>query len=105
MKRTLLVSIGCLLLGGAFGVAQRKFLVYGEGNSSCGEWTSKRNLAANAAWLVGFVSGAGFVSPAPFKKTDTAGLEAWMDTYCAEHPLVSIADAAGKLVDELSAKR
>lgn len=33
-----------------------------------------------------------------FRTTDGDGIEQWMDQYCAQHPLESIADAAVKLL-------
>lgn len=35
------------------------------------------------------------------KRTDVAAVTAWMDQYCAAHPLERIVDAAGKLANEL----
>jgi hypothetical protein len=117
MKRTLLVGVACLFLGGALGVTQQKAgKIYGTGGSSCGEWLSRRassgvgdrefwpNLA-QTTWVLGFVSGAAFASSVPFQETDSAGIVAWMDTYCTAHPLVMYAEAAAQLARELSAKR
>ena len=114
MKRTSVVGILCLVVGGALGLAQGKYIVYGHGNDSCGLWTSQRSpdpekdewpSRTSQAWVLGFVSGVGFESPLTLTKTDTAGIRAWMDAYCAAHPLESIARASAQLIAELSNTR
>jgi hypothetical protein len=57
------------------------------------------------SWIQGFITAYNFDVPGPSdltKGTDVDGLQAWMDNYCAQHPLANIADAAIALVDELS---
>lgn len=116
MKRALLVSVllGALLFTGVT-VAQRVpprtvFTVYGFGTKSCGSWLEERKLSqvtlpggAQRAWVLGFVSGVGYIGP-KMKDTDADGIYAFMDTYCAAHPLDSIGGAAQALVEELVIK-
>jgi hypothetical protein len=98
------VAIASLLLGSGLSRAQSKYGVYGHGNQSCGQWTEKNNKIRDTylhTWVIGFVSGAGFVAPTPLRTTDAAGMAAWIDTYCAAHPLDNLAQATGMLVTEL----
>jgi hypothetical protein len=103
--RIFIIAIICVLLGNLLGVAQQAtYKAYGQGNESCAEWTeqSKRRRDTHLfTWVVGFVSGAGFASARTLRTTDSAGIAAWMDTYCTANPLDSIANAAGRLVINL----
>jgi hypothetical protein len=114
MKRAVLVGAFGLLVGSIIGSAQAQYVVYGFGTQSCGAWSSAGTAAAklnstvrdliprfeNEAWVAGFVSGAGYESRM-LRKTDSAGIVAWMDTYCAAHPLDAISVAAAKLTEGL----
>jgi hypothetical protein len=56
-------------------------------------------------WLLGFVSGAGFVRGnvnLPMTKVDAAGAVEWTTKYCAQRPKEMLASAAGALVAVLS---
>ncbi|PYR75463.1 MAG: hypothetical protein DMF87_20605 [Acidobacteria bacterium] len=55
------------------------------------------------AWLAGFVSGVGYVNDRRLNKTDINGMKAYVDRYCADHPLDDIAKAAQTLVVALEA--
>jgi hypothetical protein len=113
MKRTAVVGGICLLLGCVVGSAQGKYTVYGHGTQSCGAWSAagtavrdRDPLGASKryeqeAWILGFISGAGYANASVLRKTDSSGTVAWMDTYCAAHPLDSIGTAAEKLFNEL----
>ena len=108
MKRITIVAIGCLLLGHALGFTQSQYKVYGQGNESCGEWTARNKVRREAyqfTWVVGFVTGAAFASARSQKPTDSSGIAAWIDTYCAANPLDSISKASGQLVLELENRR
>jgi len=56
-------------------------------------------------WVLGFVSGGGYTSDRELRITDSGAMAAWIDQYCAAHPLDNVATAAGKLVLELERKR
>ena len=106
--KMVVVAIGCVLIGYALGFTQGKFTTYGQGNESCGEWTAQNKVRRDThqfTWVVGFVSGAGFASTRTQKPTDSSGIAAWIDTYCAANPLDSIAKASGNLVVELETRR
>jgi hypothetical protein len=100
-----------LLVGATSAFAADKgghYMVRGAGASSCGTWTQDRqqNFLAyqDSAWVAGFVTAVNSYS---FQGRDIAagvdanGLDAWIDNYCASHPLATIADAAEALVSEL----
>jgi hypothetical protein len=84
----------------------RDFHLFGQGANSCGAWLSERNTAfANEAWVLGFVTAFNRyglhedVNVAP--RTDYKGMLAWIDNYCRQNPLTSLAKAAEALVFEL----
>lgn len=89
------------------------YTVYGFGNSSCGEWTSdhlRGGMAetANHFWLSGFLTGINYGGTLGEKirdGTDAAGANAWMDNYCAAHPLDDVMTAADNLLVELIKRR
>lgn len=116
MKRALLASVllSALLFTGVL-VAQNvpprgQYSVYGFGTGSCGRWLEERKQpnvtlsgGGQRGWVLGFVSGVGYAG-FRLKETDSAGLIAFVDTYCAEHPLDDIGEAAKALVEELKIK-
>ena len=99
---TLLFFVGCM--SGA-ALARQGYTIYGHGNSSCGEWLAERKkdgwgTIVKEAWVIGFVSGAGYTGP-PMKQSDTAGLLAFMDQHCTSHPLEKMEAGARALVNRL----
>ena len=83
---------------------------YGNYKVSCGTLTSSSGLQKDAyiAWLMGFVSGAGYgysMGGTTLADTDYRGGAAWIEKYCSEHPLDEIVGAAIALVKELAARR
>ena len=76
---------------------------------SCGVWTDQRRdpkygSQVNAGWILGFVSGLnrfgdGNGDIAPGVRPE--GLLAWVDQYCASHPLDSVTVAGLALAKEL----
>ena len=93
--------------GRAAQVAEGQFMAYGPTSQSCGAWTM---ASANDEkqlylwWTLGFVSGVDFQRSVHLSTTDSKGIEAWMDKYCAEHPLAPLVRASIDLVTELGAK-
>ena len=87
-----------------------KFKNLGEGSASCGQWTQARdsgNSGAMVDWLQGFITAYNRYGPGPAdvsRGIDVDGFRGWLDTYCAQHPLSSIAHAAGDFIDELTAR-
>ena len=87
-------------------------MMMGPGVSTCGAWvanrkTSRSSLASAWAefWLLGYLSRASFQHQGDILGgTDSQGLFAWVDKYCAENPLDLVVDAADQLEAELAAK-
>lgn len=83
------------------------FQSYGVGTYSCETWLTARSgpdgpqRTANTAWVLGFVSGAGWAGPEALKVTDVDTIESWMDNYCRDHRLEAITIASEELVREL----
>jgi hypothetical protein len=82
--------------------------VIGAGGYSCGTWTAEKAIPIrrleNEAWLMGYFSAANrFVSTNGnlTHGVDGTGLVAWMDNYCAAHPLNMIETGALNLYQEL----
>lgn len=81
----------------------------GSGGVSCGAWTAAERTHSNEGrrqWLLGWVSAYNFyqlqLDGADISKgTDANGLFAWVDNFCAAHPLDQLATAAIRLVEAL----
>ena len=88
-------------------VADKPSHWYGPVTQSCGAWlaSSAREKEILQWWMLGFVSGAGFRRETELMGTDSKGIEAWVDKYCGDHPLIPITKAAVDLVVELGLKR
>lgn len=70
--------------------------------------SSKLQKDVYEAWIMGFVSGAGYgysMNDRMLAETDYEGGTAWIEKYCSEHPLDELARASISLVEELSARR
>lgn len=80
-------------------------MVLGEGTLSCGRWMADRKTydmwLADMAWVEGFLTGYNDFVPGAGNitaGTDVAGMEAFIDGYCANHPLNSLANSAEALI-------
>ena len=77
------------------------------GGVSCGAWTSERKIDSFLAkgfeyWVVGFISGVNWSTAGNLGGgTDNPGLYAFIDNYCAPHPLDDLGQAVGALIVEL----
>lgn len=96
-------------LGAQIQIKPGEYKVYGHGAASCGTWIQRQReggVSSNStkAWIVGFVSGAGYVAAPSLGVTDSDGVAAFVDKYCAENPLKTIANATEELVDTLQRK-
>jgi hypothetical protein len=90
--------------------------IIGFGNGSCGSWTSSRNGqdaasqalgSAAQGWIQGYITAMAVESDrvnAAIHRTDSKGLDAWIDNWCKAHPLKSIAKAAEALSVELDSQ-
>jgi hypothetical protein len=81
--------------------------ISGNGTVSCGAWTEGRknrttgDTIGRQAWVVGYLTAVNRwylpkdrgVARDLAKGTDTDGLFAWIDNYCAVHPLDALAGA------------
>ena len=100
MKRFLLAAaIGAAACGCTNQSAGTEYKVYGYGTQSCGAWTKDADATksigafAKEAWLLGFISGAGWAGHS-MRETDLEGLVAAMNKHCEQFPTDSIAKAA-----------
>jgi hypothetical protein len=107
-----LCFVGCLLPltpASASDVTGR-FQTRGPGTMSCGTWTQEAQTAsryANEAWILGFLTAYGryvFKGSDIARGADNAGLTAWVDNYCAAHPLETVVTAAQLLIEQLAPK-
>ena len=101
MKRiTATLMMCCLFPGVGYG-----YKLYGHGNSSCGEWLSKRksdDYLGELAWIQGWVSAAGRYRKYELKDTDADSMAAYVDKYCRQNPLLGVNNAAHQLVEALT---
>lgn len=86
--------------------------VLGVGNRSCGAWTNAAQIETVEAaferreftgWLMGFLSGLNSTEELTgiAVAADGQGYTAWLDDYCARHPLDTVYKAAATLLNEL----
>ena len=111
MRNTLLAAVllAVFLIGGTAWAGEHR--IFGAGENSCGSWNAAAKnswrqivlhewlngyLTANSLWLEG---GSG-----PVTKTEPAGAWAWIDNYCQEKPLESVAKAVMELIFAIRAK-
>ena len=115
MKGLRYAFVGALLILGQRIYAADTYTVLGQGNQSCGKWTQDSRdpnstaAIADLVWVLGYVSAynnyASASSGDVSSNTDVNGIEAWIDGYCANHPLDKIAGAAAELIIELKKRR
>ena len=93
--------------------------VWGIGNDSCGSWTQDRQQQAKTvdstalagvrkAWMEGYLTAKAEDRPLLSKgatQTDTDGMAAWIDNYCAAHPLDTLFDATEELAITLAKQK
>ena len=89
--------------------------VRGDGGVTCATWATYRtNAAANnvnavpalvaESWVLGYLTAYNYFGPGDGhvgSGVDNRAVLAWVDTYCAQHPLDSLATAAHHLIDGL----
>ena len=75
------------------------------GAVDCAQWIDARqnNRISEQAWLVGFMGGMAYGREINFiEGTKPEQMLLWMDKYCADNPLDSVALGSHKLAAELS---
>ncbi len=100
--------LAALALAQATPDAPKNVMIYGPDPSpSCGAWTSARADKANHSnvygmWVLGLITGISWNGP-PLRTEgpDSKALLAWIDQYCATHPLDLLLTAAIRLSHEL----
>ena len=106
MKRALILAILIVMVSAAMAMPPGGFDVIGLATESCGKWTAVRRDHASAwgyeQWFLGFITGVDYMGHAnglqPMRGTDAAGILAWADNYCREHPLNLIVQAADAFI-------
>jgi hypothetical protein len=96
--------------------------VYGDGRQPCTSWTEAQKhrpkveadgsfrvklsdwqLMTETSWVAGFISALNYYQQGDIAKgIDTNAIFARIDTYCASHPLDSVAVATFALINDLS---
>jgi hypothetical protein len=101
MKRAIAISLLMLNPSAAL-AADGEPIVYGTGAASCGRWLEMRradNYYAYGNWVLGYISAKS--EHLRLKDSDSDAMAAWMDKYCAEHPLDTIQKGTVFLLKEL----
>lgn len=72
------------------------YRLLGPDRMSCGSWLAeRRNNIALEAWVLGFLSGIGYIGPDdPLRGLDRNAVSYWIDNYCRANPMANIDDAA-----------
>jgi hypothetical protein len=108
MKSALITAAICMALGHLTAASQLKpVTIYGIGGDSCGTWIAankQRRPSEYLSWIEGFVTAAQTYGSKQ-RVSDINAMAAWVDKYCAEHPLDLIVAGATRLADELSKTR
>jgi hypothetical protein len=93
--------------------AGNQYVILGAGSRPCGSWLQVRtqanpDSAALQSWVLGYITSVNAnmltTSQDVADGTTPDALFAWIDTYCASHPLDSLARATGSLLESLRTK-
>lgn len=93
--------------------AASEYVILGAGSRPCGSWLQVRSQALPdsavlQSWVLGYVTSvnANFLNSSPdvTQGANPDALFSWIDSYCAAHPLDSLARAASALLDSFLAK-
>jgi hypothetical protein len=115
MRRTLAIVAAATALAGfapaTGGSDARTYRWMGSDTFNCGNWPKSADYtsvekAVMLNWVLGFLSRASGESGRPdlLLNTDQQTVAAWLDTYCAAHPLDGVPTAAHVLQNELTAR-
>jgi hypothetical protein len=102
-------------MGHALPDEQGEYEKLGVGNLECGLWTQARQSGDMYAvwwktlilgWVQGFLTAHNLYGPGtPHSGSDAYSVGGWVDDYCRQHPVDSIAGAAETLVEDLQKHR
>jgi hypothetical protein len=101
------------LLYGAPAPAGNQYVILGAGSRPCGSWLQVRSetnpdSAVLQSWVLGYITSVNAnvltVSQDVADGDTPDGLYSWIDSYCAAHPLDSLARATTALLESLRAK-
>lgn len=110
LAMAIIITVAGLNSGASAADKSGHYMILGAGADSCGEWAKERRTGdwyADGGWVLGFVSSYNlFVwrDQNVAKNIDSEGIAAWVDGYCAAHPLNNISDASERLIIVLRAK-
>lgn len=119
---TVALTSGAAIAAGGQNARPQTYTVLGAGAQSCGAWAQQRQATAAAGygdlaqladisaknWVTGYLTAYNEFVDARGDAThgvDQDGLYAWLDTYCAAHPLDDLAKATRELAHELQTRR
>ena len=112
MKKVILIIVLALLTTGAWG----DWAIKGEGNFSCPEYVSERQINStkfygSISWVQGFISGVNYQRALDEDSNSFIGQDfapvsmvGWLEDYCRENPQDYLSDAAQALVEDLQEK-
>jgi hypothetical protein len=104
--RAVLIVISVVLMTNQVSASPRYLI--GAGTASCGAWLEARwgaHAVGKESWVLGYVSGANVWSGHDYDflaAHDAPALFAWLDGYCLQHPLETLADATNDLIRDLA---
>lgn len=111
MKTTICGLLGLLFMTGEASSSDTHgaYDNLGIGIESCGTWASDQKEGGigkltSGEWVMGFVTAYNMFAwqgENVSGTSDNTGLLAWIDNYCASHPLDNLAHASAALVEEL----
>ena len=117
MRRLKYIGVLIMLLAGS---AANGNSVHMFGSPLCGDWVVSRQQLKRTgkhsvtqirveSWFFGFISGMVATDYRVTKHDILSGIDGdstllWVDNYCTQHPLNSVADASYKLFDALTNK-
>jgi hypothetical protein len=93
--------------------AGNQYVILGAGSRPCGSWLQVRSAtnpdsAVLQSWVLGYITSVNanvLTVSQDVADGDTAdGLYTWIDSYCAAHPLDTLARASAALLESLRAK-
>jgi hypothetical protein len=90
--------------------AEDKVIMIGAGHVSCGYWTEVRNQTSRhhqlRQWVFGFISGANwYTEGGQATPHDQAAVVVFIDQYCKNNPLHTLAWAAAAVIQETGGQK